>query len=352
MTRALLTNNALTTLAAAMAIGDTTFSVVAAAGFPGVTTASGNYFYGTLVDGAGIPEIVKVTNITGNTFTCTRAQDNTAARTFASGAAVSLRLTAAVLAELQDMASKDASNGYAGLTGFALNVWHAAKTFKSMLSFSGTANRSHALPDKDGTVAMTSDITDERAAAATLTNKTLTSPVINAIDGTPIGQLTPEKVTATTLSSTGKTMLAGATESNANVVIGAPGITTNIAMSVFLNGTSHAANGTAIIGFRNGVPAWFLGDTSAALGFGTGSIDYIYGLNSKYIYTNGAKRAEFSAAGLDVTGELSSTGAIKPGSYTLATRPAQAAGKMIYVSDGGAGAVFQGSNGGAWVNLG
>lgn len=41
-------------------------------------------------------------------------------------------------------------------------------------------------------------------------------------------------------------------------------------------------------------------------------------------------------------------------SYTVATRPAAAswAGGVIYVSDGGAGAVFQGSDGSAWVNLG
>lgn len=40
--------------------------------------------------------------------------------------------------------------------------------------------------------------------------------------------------------------------------------------------------------------------------------------------------------------------------YTVATRPAAASwtGGIIYVSDGGAGAVFQGSNGAAWVNLG
>jgi hypothetical protein len=41
--------------------------------------------------------------------------------------------------------------------------------------------------------------------------------------------------------------------------------------------------------------------------------------------------------------------------YTLATRPAATtvpAGTIIYVSDGGAGAVFQGSTGAAWVNLG
>ena len=40
--------------------------------------------------------------------------------------------------------------------------------------------------------------------------------------------------------------------------------------------------------------------------------------------------------------------------FTVATRPAAAAwrGKVIFVSDGGAGAVFQGSNGTSWVNLG
>jgi hypothetical protein len=41
--------------------------------------------------------------------------------------------------------------------------------------------------------------------------------------------------------------------------------------------------------------------------------------------------------------------------YTTATKPSAAAvgaGVIIFVSDGGAGAVFQGSNGAAWVNLG
>jgi hypothetical protein len=41
--------------------------------------------------------------------------------------------------------------------------------------------------------------------------------------------------------------------------------------------------------------------------------------------------------------------------YVTATKPAAASvppGTVIYVSDGGAGAVFQGSTGAAWVNLG
>lgn len=40
--------------------------------------------------------------------------------------------------------------------------------------------------------------------------------------------------------------------------------------------------------------------------------------------------------------------------YTVATRPTAASwtGGIIYVSDGAAGAKFQASNGGSWVNLG
>ena len=59
-----------------------------------------------------------------------------------------------------------------------------------------------------------------------------------------------------------------------------------------------------------------------------------------------------AGAGLVVTGTLSATGSVTIGSFTTATKPAHAAGKIIHVTDGGAGAVFQGSAGGAWVNLG
>lgn len=56
-------------------------------------------------------------------------------------------------------ALKDVSGGVAGLTGFAINIWNSVKSFKSLLSFSGTANRAHALPDKDGMLALLSDLT-------------------------------------------------------------------------------------------------------------------------------------------------------------------------------------------------
>lgn len=99
MARALLANNASTTLSAAISsTGATTFTVQSAAGFP--APAAGQYFYCTLLDSALIPEIVKVTNVTGTTFTCTRGQDGTTARTFLNGASVRVNLTAGVMAEL------------------------------------------------------------------------------------------------------------------------------------------------------------------------------------------------------------------------------------------------------------
>lgn len=46
-------------------------------------------------------------------------------------------------------------------------------------------------------------------------------------------------------------------------------------------------------------------------------------------------------------------GTVRAPTYTVATRPTNVgAGTVIFVSDGGAGAVFQGWNGAAWVNLG
>lgn len=53
-------------------------------------------------------------------------------------------------------------------------------------------------------------------------------------------------------------------------------------------------------------------------------------------------------------GSEAMTAQLELATYTVATRPTASSfpGAIIYVSDGGAGAVFQGSDGAAWVNLG
>jgi len=59
----------------------------------------------------------------------------------------------------ENVANKDASGGYAGLTLFKLNLRNAANTITSWFTNANTVARTYTFPDKDGTVAMTSDIT-------------------------------------------------------------------------------------------------------------------------------------------------------------------------------------------------
>ena len=99
---ALFSNNASTTLAAGITNAATSITVATGTGalFPALSGA--NFFYGTLVDGSGNIEIVKVTARSGDTMTVVRGQDNTTARAYSSGAKFELRVTAAGLANKVD----------------------------------------------------------------------------------------------------------------------------------------------------------------------------------------------------------------------------------------------------------
>lgn len=68
-----------------------------------------------------------------------------------------------------ETASKDAVNGFPGLTAsFGLKLKNAAGTFVNFLVNATTAARTWTFPDKDGTVAMTSDIPAGAAPSLTL----------------------------------------------------------------------------------------------------------------------------------------------------------------------------------------
>jgi len=58
----------------------------------------------------------------------------------------------------QSVADKDANNGYVGLTGYKINFKNALNSFTSTLANTNTAARSYVFPDKDGTVALMSDL--------------------------------------------------------------------------------------------------------------------------------------------------------------------------------------------------
>lgn len=66
---------------------------------------------------------------------------------------------AAQISTIEYRVNKEASGGYAGLTLFKLNLRNAANTITSWFTTAATVARTWTMPDKDGTVAMTSDIT-------------------------------------------------------------------------------------------------------------------------------------------------------------------------------------------------
>ncbi len=87
-------NNAKTTLASSLSSSATSVSVADGSVFPSL--GSGEIFFCTLDDGTN-NEIVKVTAVSSNTLTVVRAQESTTARSFSSGDAAELRLTAGIL---------------------------------------------------------------------------------------------------------------------------------------------------------------------------------------------------------------------------------------------------------------
>lgn len=91
-------NNATTTLSSGITSSATSISVASSSAFP--TLGVGDYTYITLDDKAGTIEIVKLTAISGSTFTVVRGQDGTSAASFAQGDQVELRLTAALLNDI------------------------------------------------------------------------------------------------------------------------------------------------------------------------------------------------------------------------------------------------------------
>ena len=84
-------NNGKTTLASNITSSATSISVTDGSVFP--TLGSGDYFYLTFENSSSGVEIVKVTDLTGNTLTVERAQENTTASAYASGDRAELRLT-------------------------------------------------------------------------------------------------------------------------------------------------------------------------------------------------------------------------------------------------------------------
>jgi hypothetical protein len=99
-----LSNNATSTLSAAIAANETAMTVQVndAALFPDLGV--GDWFPATLVNATGAMEIVRVTGRNGAIFTVQRGQEGTTAKDFPVGSKVDLRLTTAALLDLVTIA--------------------------------------------------------------------------------------------------------------------------------------------------------------------------------------------------------------------------------------------------------
>lgn len=82
-------------------------------------------------------------------------------------------------ATVEQQANKDGANGYAGLTNHKLNLFDAAGAVKSYLASLATAARNWSLPDKDGTLATTVDVSDSAALQEKLLNKAVDFTTVN-----------------------------------------------------------------------------------------------------------------------------------------------------------------------------
>jgi hypothetical protein len=118
------TNNASTTLASNVLVGDTSLTVATGYGSIFPTLTGSEYFYCTLTNAAAtIVEIVKVTARVSDTFTIVRAQEGTSAQAWSTGDKVELRLTAA---SLQNFPQLDSTNTFAQAQTFSAGLTSTA----------------------------------------------------------------------------------------------------------------------------------------------------------------------------------------------------------------------------------
>lgn len=113
------TNNATSSLAAAITSSATSLTVTSGQGALFPTLSSGDYFYCTLTNYNSAIEIIKVTAKSTDTFTIVRAQDNTSASAWDYGDKVELRVVAA---NLNDMPKLDEANTFSALQTLSIGL--------------------------------------------------------------------------------------------------------------------------------------------------------------------------------------------------------------------------------------
>lgn len=283
-------------------ISNVSLSLQVAAGdgakFPNPT--GGDFFLATLSKVSGgiesSIEIVKVTARATDVFTIVRAQEGTTALVYAESDWIQLRMTAASATSAEAhinsvanphsvtkaqvglgsvdntadvdkpvstaqataiglkiaTAAKDTTGGVPGLTLFKLNMRNAANTITSWFTNSASVARTWTLPDKDGTVAMTSDITGTNSGTNTGDNavNTLYSGLVtNAThtgDATGSTALTVVRINGTALSGLATGLLKNTTGTGVPSIAAATDITGQLITGYISGAGTVAATDTIL----------------------------------------------------------------------------------------------------------
>jgi len=101
----LLKNNAVSRLASSLTAGATTLSITAGEGARFPAPSGGDWFPITVIKASGALEVMRCTARSGDVLTVTRAQEGTAAQAFSAGDRVELRLTKAVIDDINTQLS-------------------------------------------------------------------------------------------------------------------------------------------------------------------------------------------------------------------------------------------------------
>jgi hypothetical protein len=388
MANMLFANNCNTTLSSSLTNVATTMSVTSATGFPSPTGSQ--YFYCTLADAATQTtiEIVKVTAVSGTTFTIVRGQDGTSGTAFALGDVVSLRL---VRASLNDFPKLDEANTFTS----------GDQSFAGNLVFSSTAQRitgDFTNATLTNRVAFQTSTTNGNTVIEVIPNGTNTTSQINLesdsaiANGTILSFATNNAGSATAGISAGIrgtgtylpfTIYTGGSErlrvsTTGNISFGTTVTTNARLMSALVGGSifdraasfgngnitanyqlvSVGANSTTITNGIGGNDSFLIAESGGVYGarnFGIGNTSNL----DVYFITNATERMRlFASGGVSIgnttdpgAGNLSVSGTINTKGYTVATLPTGVTGARAYVTNALAPAFGSTVSGGGTVTI-
>jgi len=224
-----------------------------------------------------------------NTFTNFFTNTTTAARTYTFQDRDGTVADNTDLALKEATANKDATGGYVGLTAFKINFKNVANTFTSFFTNTNTAARTYTFPDKDGNVAMMSDVSGGGV------RQTVRLGTVDANGFSNFGGSTGS-TTVTAADTLNVTAAQGITDRPGTIVNPSwTGLSTNGTMYLYLD---VAADGTCTTASSTLAPAYIAGGTPSVT---SGQFTFDYTKMTGYLGNGSTAPATYRLAIGEVT---------------------------------------------------